>query len=107
MDAGLGGPYPDEVVEPFGAEIVVHETPQGDVALGAAVAPPEPWLAANDGVSCRLVEWSPEDWNVGVAELCESVGYEVEVAEHDDVLPSAVSQHVGDAELRIGSEGAL
>lgn len=59
VDAGLGGPYPDEVVEPFGAEIVVHETPQRDIALGAAVAPPEPRLAANDGVACRLVEWSP------------------------------------------------
>ena len=107
MDAGLGAPYPNEVIEPLGAEIVVHETPQGDVALGAAIAPPEPWLATDDGVACRLVERSPKDGNVGVAELGEAVGYEIEVSEHDGVLPSAVRQHVGDSELRIGSEGAL
>ena len=107
VDASLGAPYPDEVIEPLGAEIVVHETPQGDVALGTAIAPPKPWLAANDGVACRLVERSPKDGDVGVAELGEAVGYEVEVSERDGVLPSAVRQHVGDSELRIGAEGAL
>ena len=71
---GLRGPYPDEVVKTLLVNhIVVHPLPQLLIDIGTLGTPPEPSGSTVKfaGVSCRLVQWPPDDGNTSSLHLLQ------------------------------------